>query len=299
MAPRGNCVCGLDINREHICVAQYMPTAQTVLNASLIVNPIGESGFSDKDVIAFKPDLKKLVSAIRASGQKAVISAPADLAVVKKLDLDKNETGVRETIEWELSQQIIGTMDDYVYDFEPCDDDGDDVKRYIAVSYKSSIIQKYTGLCRASGLIPMIVDLDMFALINVFEANYPDMASAPAFILHGRKESTAVILTQGGTFVDFEIIEHPSGLSSPDFYAGLIHETIGRSFRGMSYPIVCTGSPFSQPDFAESVRSRLENAQMLNPFAVIHYKIDVPENELQKFLPLMAVAVGLALRGPV
>jgi len=302
MAPRGDSVNGIEIKKEHISIAQFSPAAHAVVNASLIISPLDEAGSAGSDIAALKPNIRKLIAGMQAEGQDAVVSLPSDYAVVKKIMLDRNETNVRETVEWELSQQVIGSMDDYVFDFEPCGNDGADVKWCLAVAYKNAGVQKVVGLLKASKLVPVAVDLDMFALINVFEANYPDMVSSPALIIHGRDEATNIIVTANGTFVDCEIALHRSGLSSPGSYADMLRDTIAQGFSSVpseiaSCPLFCTGSAFSQQDFAEGVFSRLGNARLLNPFATVQSRIELPETDLQKCLPYLSVAVGLAIRG--
>jgi Tfp pilus assembly PilM family ATPase len=301
MAPRGDSVNGIEIKKEHISIAQFSPAANAVVNASLVLSPVDETGSAGNDITALKPNMRKLIAGMQAEGQDAVVSLPSDYAVVKKLMLDRNETNVREAVEWELSQQVIGSMDDYVFDFEPCGNDGADVKWCLAVAYKNAGVQKVVGLLKASKLVPVTVDLDMFALINVFEANYPDAVSSPAIIVHGRDEATNIIVTANGTFVDCEIALHHSGVSSPDSYADMLRETIAQGFSAVpqiaSCPLFCTGSTFSQQDFAEGVFSRLGNASLLNPFATVQSRIELPETDLQKCLPFLAVAVGLAIRG--
>jgi Tfp pilus assembly PilM family ATPase len=299
MASRGDSVFGIEIKKEHIGIAQYSPAENTVVNAHLVLAPLDEADSADAGLSALKPGIRKLIAKMQAEGQDAVVSLASDCAVVKKVMLDRNESNVREAVEWELSQQVIGSMDDYVFDFQPLPDDGADVKWFLAAAYKNELVQKIVSLLKASRLTPIAVDLDMFALINVFEANYPDLAASPAIIIHGRDDSTNIIATQNGTFVDCEIAVHRSGLSSPDSYADMLRETIAQSFpqAASTPPLFCTGSTFSQQDFAEGVFSRLGNARMLNPLATIQSRIGLPEADLQKCLPYLSVAVGLAIRG--
>jgi len=302
MAPRGDSVNGIEIKEEHISIAQFSPATATVVNASLIISPLEESGAAAGDHAgdfnALKPNLKKLVARMQAEGQDAIVSVPGDFAVVKKLMLDRDETNVREAVEWELSQQIIGSMDDYVFDFEISAGDGSDVKWCLAVAYKNAGVQKIAGLLRASKLAPVAVDLDMFALINVFEANYPDLCPSPAIIVHGRDAATTLIKTRSGSFVDSETLAHPSGLSSPDSYAELVREAIEQNFQdALPGPVFCTGAAFAQQDFSDGFFSRLNNSRLLNPFATIQSRIEIPEADLTKCLPYLSVAVGLAIRG--
>jgi Tfp pilus assembly PilM family ATPase len=299
MAQRGDSVNGIEIKKEHIGIAQFSPSTQTVVNASIIIAPIDEPDAAPGDYSAFKPNLKKLIAGIQAEGQDSVVSLPAEYAVVKKIMLDRNESDVRAAVEWELSQQLIGSLDDYTFDFEPCGSDGTDIRRCLAVAYKNAGVQTIAGLLRASKLAPVVVDLDMFALINVFEANYPDLAPSPALIIHGSDEATTIIVTKNGTYEDCETVSHLSGPLSPDSYADMVRDAIALNFpTAVSVPVVCTGGLFSRQDFGEGVFSRLGNARMLDPFAVVRSSIGISGADLQKCLPYLSVAVGLAIRGP-
>jgi Tfp pilus assembly PilM family ATPase len=301
MAPRGDSINGIEIKKEHISIAKFSPASRAVVNASLVISPLDEEEAPGGDFAAFKPNMKKLVAGMQAEGEDAVVSLPSEFAIVKKLMLDRNESDVRAAVEWELSQQVIGSLDDYAFDFEPCGNDGADVKWCLAAAYKNAGVQKIASLLKASKLTPVAVDLDMFALINVFEANYQDLVSSPAIVVHGRDESTNIIVTANGSFVDCEIASHASGLSSPGPYADMLRETIGQAFSALqgvaSAPVFCTGAAFSQQDFAEGVFSSLGNARLLNPFAAVQSRIELAESDLQKCLPYLSVAVGLAIRG--
>ncbi len=299
MAQRGDSVNGIEIKKEHIGIAQFSPSTKTVVNASVVIAPLDELDAAPGDYDAFKPNLKKLIAGIQAEGQDSVVSLPAEYAVVKKIMLDRNESDVRGAVEWELSQQIIGSLDDYTYDFEPCVNDDTDVRWCLAVAYKNAGVQKIAGLLKASKLAPAVVDLDMFALINVFEANYPDLAPSPALIIHGSDETTTIIVTKSGTYEDCETLSHISGPSSSDSYADMVRDAIALNFpQAVSIPVVCTGGLFSRQDFSDGVFSRLGNARMLNPFAVVRSSVGISEADLQKCLPYLSVAVGLAIRGP-
>jgi hypothetical protein len=138
----------------------------------------------------------------------------------------------------------------------------------------------------------------MFALINVFAVNYSDETADPAVIVYGKDDSFTAICTQNREFVDFESVAHRVQASSPDTYAALIRETIASNFQSAGQcPVFCTGAAFLQPDFTEGVLSHLGNAQLLNPFAVVPLELSIPESDMQKCLPYLAVCVGLALRG--
>jgi len=301
MAPHGDYVSGIEISREHISIAQYSPSERTVVNASLVLRPFDDEETSADNILSLKTKLKKLLSDMNAGGQDAYISLPSNLAIVKKLTIDKSDDNVRQAIEWELSQQIIGSMDEYVFDYEALAGSSDGLAQYIAVAYKNKTLQEYVALVKSARQRPCVVDIDSFALVNVFEANYPEATSSPAVIVHGSDDSTNVILTQNRTFIDCESVDHRAYKSSGASYAAFIRDLIAQNFvslgdAAVSCQVFVTGALFSHLDFTETVLSGLGQAQVLDPFAKISSSFKIPEKDMQKCIPHLAVCVGLALR---
>jgi Tfp pilus assembly PilM family ATPase len=294
MAQRGDCVSGIDITRESISIAQYSASENTVVNASVIPNPLEDADPSADIFSLLRAKFKKVAAQIRCKGQAAAIAVPSNQAVVKKFTLDANENDVRGALEWELGQHLVGTLDEYAFDFEPMAR-SEGVAQYLAVAYRNSSVRKLVSLVQAGGLSPLVVDLDMFALVDVFEANYAEVVSAPCVIIHGGSESSKLVLTRDGAFYGFDVVEQSRELASPDAYALQMLDTIERSFQGR-LPVYLTGPLFSDSDFTESVCSRMGGAQVLDPFRAIRSTADIPEPDLRKCIPYLAVVVGLALR---
>ncbi|HUI92273.1 MAG TPA: pilus assembly protein PilM [Chitinivibrionales bacterium] len=297
MADRGDCVSGIDLTKENISIAQYSASENTVVNASIIISPLDEADPSDDIITSLRAKFKKVAAQMKCEGQHAAVAVPAQYAVVKKFTLDADENDVRGALEWELGQHLIGGLGEYSFDFEPMAREGD-TEQYLAVAYRSSSVQKLVSLVKAGKLSPAVVDIDIFALIDVFEANYADAMSAPAVIIHGNGESTRLVLTKNGAFADFDVMEPARHASSPDAYGSQMLETMAQSFASVHGrpPIYLTGPIFADPDFTESVCSRMGVARVLDPFRAIRSTVDIPKSDLRKCIPYLTVAVGLALR---
>jgi Tfp pilus assembly PilM family ATPase len=233
---------------------------------------------------------------MHCEGQAAAVAMSANFAVVKILMLDADEKDVREAIGWELGQHIVGTMDDYSFDFEPLA--AADMRRFLAVAYRSANVQKLVSLLKSARISPSVVDLDIFALIDVFEANYRENIASPAVIVHGCGDSSRLVLTEGGAFLDFDVVEHRGGHAAADAYASQLQDAMGRSFAGTKagFETYVTGPLFADPDFSESVCSRLGSARVLDPFKAVRSTVAIPSEELVKCIPYLGVAVGLSLR---
>lgn len=299
MTSHKDSICGIEIGKNLITVAQFSPIENAI--GSIVVKPF-DAPDGDGDAL-LKNELKTLVSDVELKKQKIVLSLPAEFAVIKRLSLDGNEHDVGESILWELSQHIVGTLEDYSFDYEAIEGATQGAGReYLAVAYRTSAIQKFVALLKANKLNPFIVDLDCFALVNAFEANYPELLSSPVIVILGTEKKSKIILTGGGSLLDLEIVDHENGLASYDDYAELLGEYLSHlcSRFGQGIPeIYCSGSLFLQNECIASLAAKFGKAELLNPFRKVECLAVREKKDVTEFSAQLAVAVGLALRGQI
>jgi Tfp pilus assembly PilM family ATPase len=300
MTSHKDSICGIEIGKNLITVAQYSPVENAI--GSIVVKPFDEA-VADNDDTVLNNELKDLIADVELKKQKIVLSLPSEFAVIKKLSIDSNEHDVTEAILWEFSQHIIGTIEEYSFDFEPLQGgDRAGIREYIAVAYRTSSIQKLTMLLKANKLNPFIVDLDCFALVNAFEANYGELLSLPSIIILGTEKKSKIVLTRKGSLVDFEVVTYEDGCASHDDYATLIGEYLAplcARLNGEIPEIYCSGSLFLQTECIDSLARKFGKAELLNPFRKVECLALREKHEVTKFSAQLAVAVGLALRGKI
>jgi len=281
-----------------ITIAQYSPQENAV--GSIVIKPLSHSPQREYDV-ELREEFKQLIADIEFKQQRIVMSLPAEFAVVKKITLDADEEDARDAIIWEMSQHIIGSIEEYSVDFEPIkQSSADPVQHYLAVAYRSASVQKLTALLKINKLHPCIIDLDMFAMINVFEVNYGEKLSLPAILALGGEEKSIVIMTQGGLLIDYDVFAYDQTSMSPDEYAARLNEYCSRlcGAPGGAVPeLYCAGAIFSHPEYMDSVAGKFKTAQLLDPFRKIICRAAKGESDMTSFAPQLSVAVGLALRG--
>lgn len=300
MARRARCTCGLEIGKGTISLAQYYHEENTV--AGVAIKPIENSGKGWWDSI--QSEFKGLIGSMKVGGLDVVVSLPSESTVIKRINLDNNESDVDDAVRWEISQHLIGSMDDYTIDYErlPGTFNGD-VASYLVAASGTSVIADIAALVRAHKLNPVIVDLDVFALINLFETNYPENIPLPSFILYGSEEFSKVVLTRDGGFVDCEVVRTGPDQSDSAAYATLINQACAR-LASVNAPVVGSQAPalfmsgglFAEDAFATACLQNLNNAEMLSPFKSIGCRA-ISADDAKKFAPQLGVAVGLALRG--
>ncbi|MBD3315334.1 MAG: hypothetical protein GF344_06075 [Chitinivibrionales bacterium] len=302
MTPRKRPVCGLDIGTQSITLTQCFPGESIITNIS--IQPLDTEG--GDFWTAVNEGFSALVAGLRLGGADVVVSLPGEYSIIKRIALDNDEQDVEPALEWELGQHIIGAMEDYVFDFQRCAQQShDDHRDFLVVGYRKTSVDRIVKLLRNHKLNPLIVDLDLFALINVHEINYADLIAEPTLVVHGDGGKSKLALTRQGDFFDSETAEYDADRISSEEYVASINDAAQKLVScntdfvdsPADLKIYVTGRLFSNAQFAEEVLKGLGNAEVLHPFKEVSCSAGMTEEDLNTYSPQLAVAVGLAMRG--
>jgi Tfp pilus assembly PilM family ATPase len=300
MASNSNTVSGLDINSLNICYSRCLLDDKAISN--ICIQPLEVDAEDYWESVS--TGLDELFKEFKIPGEDVVSSLPGEYAIIKKILLDNDENDTNGAIEWELSQQIIGSIDEYVFDYQSiAGAAGKNCKSYLAVCYRESAISRISKLLKKKKLNPLVIDLDIFALINVFEMNYSDRLSLPALIIFSDMSKTKLILTCNGEFIDFEIFDHNDGEQSTEDYLQVLDNSIKKLIacnpelsKSGELQAYVTGSNFYQSDITDIVLEKVKNSEILYPFRTIPCSAGMDEEKLKEFAPQLSVSVGLAMR---
>ncbi|MBN2037199.1 MAG: pilus assembly protein PilM [Chitinispirillaceae bacterium] len=296
--------CGLDLQRDYLSVVLYFADRNAaepvVLKPLSITTGPQESVWSvwEDEFRSIKGQLKHITSSISCS-------IPADYAVVKICAVDANEESVREVIEWELSQQIVGSIDDFVFDFQELPDGGASAeKRYLVAAYRREYVDRLAGMVRRVKLEPRVIDLDIFGLVNAFEANYPEKRGELALLAHCENLMTKLVLTARGTLLDYHCFEHAAGFMDPAGYASMLENEISRflstsheASQGTVGGTYITGSFMKLAENRSAILGNMNSVEMLNPFRKIKCQLEgIEEKQMLEYSTQLAVSIGLVLR---
>ena len=231
MLLRSKGVIGLDVGSRHIKVVQLKDVKdgyqlerlhiatlppELIVDGSIIDSPrvveaikglISESGIKIKD------------AAISVSGHSSVI--------IKRISLPQmTEDELNDSIKFEAEPYVPFDIDDVNLDFQILGTGEEQNKMdVVIVAVKKDKINEYVSVVKESGLNPVIVDVDLFALANIYDVNYE---SKPG-------ENTALVNIGAGT-ININILN--GGVSVFTRYSpvgsNLHTEAIQREF-GISY----------------------------------------------------------------
>jgi type IV pilus assembly protein PilM len=132
--------------------------------------------------------------------RKVITAVPGPAVIIKRVTLPaQSAQELENTILFEAGNFIPEDLENVNLDYQITDylDDGKRME-VLLVAAKKDIVASYTETIREAGLTPIIIDVDYFALENMFEANYdavPDRAIALVNI--GARYSSINILKGG------------------------------------------------------------------------------------------------------
>lgn len=303
MAKQSNIISGLDINRSNICYTQYLLDEQKIANIG--IQPIEKDA---KDYWkAVKDGLDQLSSKFALPKDSIVAAIPGEFAIIKKVTIDASEPDVESAIFWEMSQQIMAPLEEFSYDYQQLETKKDDfVQQYLVVAYRNATLGAFTKVLHAKKIVPVVVDLDMFALITVYETNYSDRLADIGCIIYSETDKTKIVLTQNGHFIDYEIIDHTEDLAEAGAYSRQVQKIIEQlknynqsSFSGSHIKYYITGSFFTHADIVSALKTVLPELENLQPFRSLQCSSGMNQQQLNEFALQLALSVGLAIRGSI
>ncbi|MEE4357925.1 MAG: type IV pilus assembly protein PilM [Desulfococcaceae bacterium] len=141
--------------------------------------------------------IRRLFKANRIKETNTAISVGGYSVIVKNISIQTmDEAQLRETIQFEAEQYIPFDIKDVNLDFQILGENADNPNQMdvVLVAAKKEIVQDYVSLVQSAGLNPCIMDVDAFALQNIYEANYETEGENVALIDIGANKTTLNIL---------------------------------------------------------------------------------------------------------
>lgn len=169
---------GLDIGSSYFKVVQMKDTKKGYELELFDILPIAHEIIVDGaiiDSLRVVDALKELIRKSRIKTKNAVIGISGHASVIiKRISLSEmSEEDLAESIKFEAEQYIPFDIEDVNLDFQilgPSEEPGQ--MDILLVAVKKDIINEYVTVVKEAGLNPIIVDVDAFALENMYEVNY-------------------------------------------------------------------------------------------------------------------------------
>ena len=157
--------------------------------------------------------LQELMSELKVKNKEVAIGVSGHSVIIKKIQMPRmSQEELEESIQWEAEQYIPFDVKDVNIDTQILDAGGNDATGQmdvLLVAAKKDMINDYTTVVSESGLQPVVVDVDAFAVQNMFATNYdvPD-------------KETVVLINAGASVVNINIISNGATVFTRDVTIG-------------------------------------------------------------------------------
>ncbi len=170
--------------------------------------------------------IKELLMAQKTSTKDVVISVSGSSVIIKRVAVaDMSDEELAESIKWEAEQYIPFSIDDVNVDFQKLGPGAAQGQAdVLLVAVKKDKINDYVNLVKEAGLEPVVMDVDGFALANMYELNYES------------EEGTTALLNIGASVMNINILKDEMSIFTRDITVGgnRYTEALQRDF-GLSF----------------------------------------------------------------
>ena len=197
-------VIGLDIGSRFIKAIQLRETKKGYMLERFGIVPIPPELIVDGSIL----DAPRVVEAIRQLIEESRIKAKDTVlsvsghssVIVKRISVaEMTDEELEESIKFEAEQYVPFDIEDVNLDFQILGPgEQEDQMEVIIVAVKKEKIYEYVSTVQEAGLKPIIVDVDVFTLENVYEINYPVEPGKNIALVNIGASSINMNIIQGG-----------------------------------------------------------------------------------------------------
>ena len=191
---------GLDIGSRTIKVAEIIETKKghslrKIGMTDISPGLIEDGAINDPEAVA--EAIRQLFKTFGVREQNVALSIGGYSVIVKKINVQTmDEEQLQETIHFEAEQYIPFDIADVNLDFQilgPNENNPNQMNVFL-VAAKKEMVNDYINLVNLANLNPCIIDVEAFALQNIFEANYDAKNENVAIIDIGASKTSLNIL---------------------------------------------------------------------------------------------------------
>jgi len=208
-------VIGLDIGSSSIKLVELSEGKSGYKLQNLVISPLPPEAIVDgalMDSVTIIDTIQDLIATSKTKMKNVVTSVSGHSVIVKKITLPfMTEAELEESIQWEAERYIPFDINDVNIDFQifGSSPENPDVMDVVLVAAKKDIINDYVSVIMESGLNPVIIDIDSFALENMLAINY-----------EVDKEETVAMANVGASITNINIIKNNISGFTRDIFKG-------------------------------------------------------------------------------
>jgi type IV pilus assembly protein PilM len=198
-------VVGLDIGSSTVKAIELRPSGKGHKVVAFGIEPVPPDSIVDGAIIdagAVADSIKRLFQNRAFKTKDVAASLSGNAVIVKKITLPiMTPAELSESIYWEAEQYVPFDIQDVNVDYQILDagtgPDSKGTMEVLLVAAKKEKIGDYTNVIQQAGRVPVVVDVDAFALQNAYETNYGVDQSQVVVLLNTGASATNINILSG------------------------------------------------------------------------------------------------------
>jgi type IV pilus assembly protein PilM len=208
-------VIGLDIGSSSIKLVELGESKSAYRLQNLGIAPLPPEAIVDgalMDSVTIIDTIRALISNTKAKTKDVITSVSGHSVIVKKITLPlMSDSELEESIQWEAERYIPFDINEVNIDFQifGSSSENPEVMDVVLVAAKKDIINDYVSVIIESGLNPVIIDVDSFAIENMLSVNY-----------EVEKDETVAMANVGASITNINILKNNMTAFTRDIFKG-------------------------------------------------------------------------------
>ena len=197
---------GLDIGSSAVKAIELQQSASGYKVVAIGREPVPPDSIMDGAIVdggAVADVIRELLQKNNFKAKEVVGSLSGNAVIVKKIVLPQmTEEELDEAIYWEAEQYIPFDIQDVNLDYQMLEAGSREADRdtmdVLLAAAKKEKIADYTGVISQAGRVPVVVDVDAFALQNAYEVNYGIDMARVVVLVNAEASAINVNIIEGG-----------------------------------------------------------------------------------------------------
>jgi type IV pilus assembly protein PilM len=197
---------GLDIGSSAVKAVELRSSKKGVEVVHAGWEPLASDTVVDgaiMDALSVAESINRVLTGQKIKTKNVATSVSGHSVIVKKISLPPmSREELDESIQWEAEQHIPFDISDVNLDYQVLDTPSSTGNtELLLVAVKRDKINNHTNVITQAGRIPTVVDIDAFALQNVYEMNYKPGPNQTAAILNIGASIMNIVVSRGTTLL--------------------------------------------------------------------------------------------------
>ncbi len=215
-------IVGIDVGSSAVKIVRLRESRGTYHLENIGIMPLDSETIVDNTIMdstTIVESIRNLLKSMKIKTTRVATSVSGHSVIIRKISLPiMTDAELESSIQWEAEQYIPFDISEVNIDFQILGPDAKDPSQMnvMLVAAKKDFVDDYTALFAEAGLEPVVMDIDCFAVENMFDYNYGFVDDEVIALIDLGASATSVSVLKGDTSIFTRDIQTGGNLLSEE-----------------------------------------------------------------------------------